>query len=233
MAAWTATTITGDITHVGGDGWEKLRTWLGARPTWGGLEISAVAIDSGYETKTVYDVVATLPADAVHPMKGIGGWNRAMVKFPPTKVKATNRTVLMWNMGTDQSKARIASQASNRRYTLRRESTEPEVFDEVTAEVLTVTRRNGRVVRQWRLKVGKKRNEALDCLGMAFASLHILKPKWLRSSESRQAARKFVQAKRLEQAEKKTVKETKPEEYMSMLRRMRKEKAAKRARTWF
>ena len=225
-------TIKGDITHVAGDGWEKLRNWLGARPTWGGLEISAVAIDSGYETKTVYDVVATLPAEAIHPMKGIGGWNRAMVKFPPTKVKATNRTVLMWNMGTDQSKARIASRLQTGGIHFA-DNLPPEVFDEVTAEVLTVTRRSGRVVRQWRLKVGKKRNEALDCLGMAFASLHILKPKWLRTSESRQAARKFVQAKRLEQAEKKTVEEIKPEDYMAMLRRMRKEKAAKRARTWF
>ena len=231
-------TITGDITHVAGDGWEKLRQWLGDRPTWGGLELSAVAIDSGYETRTVYDVVATLPADAVHPMKGIGGWNRAMVKFPPTKVKATSRTVLMWNMGTDQSKARIASRLQSGGIHFA-EHLPPEVFEEVTAEVLTVTRRNGRVVRQWRLKVGKKRNEALDCLAMAFCSLRILAPKWLRTQESRQAARKFVQAKRDEhaaskrQAEKKAAKETKPEDYMSMLRKARREKAAKRARTWF
>ena len=110
----------------------------------------------------------------------------------------------MWNMGTDQSKARIASRLQTGGIHFS-ENLPSEVFDEVTAEVLTVTRRNGRVARQWRLKVGKKRNEALDCLGMAFASLHILKPKWLRTSESKLAARKFVQAKRLEQAEKKTV----------------------------
>lgn len=148
------------------------------------LPVSAVCVDSGYKTESVYRYVQPRQARRVWATKGRAGEGLPITK-KPTRQKAPTAAggwVDLFTLGVDTAKGLIYS---------RLRQTEPgpgylhfpeapqfdaEFFDQLTAEKRKTHYVRGRPKRLWVKK--RARNEALDMAVLNLAALHILNPTW-------------------------------------------------------
>lgn len=159
--------------------WRELddyRKILRPHPSGKSLRVECVCVDSGDQTKTVYDYTRKRERQKVYAVKGIAGFGRALVNNGTRPDK--NKT-LLYMVGVDTAKERIYSSLKQERpgpgYTHIPEDASEEYLRQLTAEHLITTRRKGRPVLSYELREGR-RNEALDCAVYAMAACEILRP---------------------------------------------------------
>ena len=152
------------------------------------LEITATAIDSGYETQKVYLFGSRMERNhRIYVVKGFSGEGRPAIMPPNRKqIDTTGDHVNLFSIGVDPLKVWIY----NRLEALKRGESEASIhiparepFDkewvrQLTAEERTTRYVNGFERREWRLKKGEKRNEVLDDAVYARAASLILNPIW-------------------------------------------------------
>lgn len=173
------TILHGDPT--GNKVWDALDDFLIApvkHATLGQMEIITTCIDASYLTTHVGLFCRPRWGRRIYAIRGVGGPGKSIWKQRPGKLKKTNLN-FFW-VGVDQAKETIYS---NLRVT------DPETggychfnmfydaehFDQLTSEEVTTTYSKGRPARVWKLKTGKKRNEALDIRVYALAALECLR----------------------------------------------------------
>lgn len=138
------------------------------------FSINAVGIDSGHQTKMVYEFCRQSKHGRVFCLKGVGG-ERAIVSPP------TNKTgpVPIFSVGSDPAKDVVFS-----RLTIRDQPGQmhfnmhcsEDYFLQLTAEKAVLKKRRGFDYREWQ-KI-RPRNEILDLWVYALATLYILNPAW-------------------------------------------------------
>lgn len=167
--------------------WHELEARIYAtyeHPTGARIAIACTGIDSGYLTDTVYLFCKKHLAKRVFAMKGISGAQRAPVTAP-TAIKIGMRgqgRVKLFNVGVDQLKEQLyknlAVSEPGPGYCHFPLEYPPEYFDQLSAEEMIKRKHRGRLTKEWRLRRGYERNEALDIRNYANAALKILNPAW-------------------------------------------------------
>ena len=144
------------------------------------LKLSMIGVDSGYETKSAYDLVRLIGSKAV-ATKGVGGFSRDFVSRPTYKELTINgkiikRGVKMHALGVDIAKVWVYD-----RFTLSNDKVgrahfpdgmSDDYFEQLSAERLQIQNVRGYKQRRW-IKVND-RNEALDCFVGCVAMAFIL-----------------------------------------------------------
>jgi phage terminase large subunit GpA-like protein len=151
--------------------WDKLDEALSG--TWGGLRISAAAVDTGYRPETGWKWSERRHAYKVFPVKGEDGRGRPLIQKPGAVTRKRQRRP--WIVGVDTAKDSLASRLRSApegpqgvRFS---EDLPPEFYDHLTAEKLTTVFVGSRPTRKWLLIPGR-RNEGLDMAVYALAALH-------------------------------------------------------------
>lgn len=146
----------------------------------GKMFIEAAAIDTGFNTLCLYQVVRTWQGriPSVFAVKGIGGWNRDALKGVKATLTYKGYRPPLFSIGVDIVKRIIMSSLNvtkeGQGYChFPMERAEGEYFRQLTSEVLLYDPMTGK--RKWEKKDASD-NEALDCRVYAYAALHIRKP---------------------------------------------------------
>ena len=148
--------------------------------TGGRMFIESAAIDSGFNTLSIYQFVRNrmngLPG--IWAVKGIGGWNRDVLKGVKAQMTYKGYRPPLFSIGVDTAKRILMQQLNVAKpgqgychFPI--ECAEGDYFNQLTSEVLLYDPRTGK--RKWEKKDGGP-NEALDCRIYAYAALHIRKP---------------------------------------------------------
>lgn len=143
--------------------------------------VSAVGIDSGYNTGKVYDALRFAGRSPMYfALKGKGGWNTEEVRRTSrAKIERGKWRPEIITVGVDEIKRTIMRRLNlNERgpgYCHFPDDRDLDYFLQLTAEVLIKSRRAGYSVETWEKRY--ERNEALDCRVYAYATLRIVSPK--------------------------------------------------------
>lgn len=167
--------ISGDTTL--GDAWDDLRGYLNAqkftREDGSILGIAACGIDSGYQTKMVYEF-ARKTRGRVYVLKGVTG-ERPIVSAGQRQPKTR---IDLYSVGVDPAKdvlfGRLINPGPARLHFSMR--CDEEFFLQLTAEKAVIKRRRGFDYREW-IKI-RPRNEILDLYVYSLATLYALNPVW-------------------------------------------------------
>ena len=135
----------------------------------------------------------------VYPAKGFYGWGKGLIGRPK---KRNDNGVYLFHTYPDELKSKIYSQLLIDKpgpgfchFPLRDEYN-ADYFRMLTAERLVTKRAHGQRTLQWELPSGR-RNEALDCRGLAIGALNILNPNFeLLDATGPLVARSAVMSKR-------------------------------------
>ncbi len=137
------------------------------------LRVAATCIDTGYNTKQVYDFVRERQIRGVFAIKGSNQSGVPIISDRPPKRQKMSK-VHLFPVGTESAKqsiyGRLRVEDSGPGYMHFPESYNTEYFRQLTSERL-VYRKGKRI---WELMAGR-RNESLDCRVYALAALEILK----------------------------------------------------------
>lgn len=148
------------------------------------LAIAACAVDTGFNTLSAYAFCRDREQRRVWPIKGRAGPLPAWPKAPSRKNKGR---VPLYIIGADSIKfdlyGRLAQVIAGPGYCHFPAARSPEYFRQLTSEQFTEHRKRGHIVREWTLRQGQTRNEALDCRVYATAALHGLISLGLRLDE--------------------------------------------------
>lgn len=168
--------IPGDTTLA--SVWDDLRGWLSTarwtRDDGTVLTLAACGIDSGHQTKMVYEFCARTRG-RIFCLKGVAG--EKPIASPPAH--GSKAPIALYTVGVDAAKdvlfARLANPQTPARLHFSMECTE-EFFLQLTAEKAVLKKRRGFDYREW-VKI-RPRNEALDLYVYSLATLYILNPVW-------------------------------------------------------
>jgi len=161
--------------------WDQLDAFL--QKTWAHengsrVNLAVTAIDSGHRARVVYNFCKSREFRRVFPAKGFYGWGKGLISRPK---KRNGDGVYLFQTYPDELKSKIYSQLVIDKpgpgfchFPLRPEY-DTSYFRMLTAERLITKRIHGQRSLQWELPSGR-RNEALDCRGLAIAALNILNP---------------------------------------------------------
>ena len=144
----------------------------------GEMNISACCVDSGFLTQTVGEFCRDKWNRRIWAIKGMPGEGRPIFKRAPGKLKKTNLEFFL--VGTDTvkdvlySRLRIEDPAAPG-YCHFNMSYDQNHFFQLTAEEVKIKYSKGRKIRQYELRPGRKRNEALDIFGYSLAALEGMK----------------------------------------------------------
>lgn len=172
----------------------------------GEMNISACCVDSGFLTQTVGEFCRDKWNRRIWAIKGMPGEGRPIFKRAPGKLKKTNLEFFL--VGTDTvkdvlySRLRIEDPTAPG-YCHFNMSYDQNHFFQLTAEEVKIKYSKGRKIRQYELRPGRKRNEALDIFGYSLAALEGLKMsglnlrrKWEKMLEKNgEKAKELIQAK--------------------------------------
>lgn len=144
----------------------------------GEMPIMATGIDSGYLTQQVGLFCRPRWGRRIWALKGIAGAGRPIWEQSPNKLKKLN--LKFFRVGADQAKETIYSrlkidEPDSPGYCHFSMSYDETHFEQLTSEEVVTSYKRGRPMRYWRLKEGKKRNEALDIFVYAMAALEGLR----------------------------------------------------------
>jgi phage terminase large subunit GpA-like protein len=161
--------------------WRELddyRQSLFPHPSGKSLGVQCVCVDSGDQTKVVYDYTRRRERQRVYSVKGVAGMGRPLVNNGTRPDK--NKT-LLYMVGVDTAKDRIYTSLKLEKpgpgYThiLKTDALGSGYLAQLTSEHRIATKHRGRVVFNYALREGR-RNEALDCGVYATAAREILRP---------------------------------------------------------
>ena len=144
------------------------------------LGIAAVCVDSGDQTKIVYDYTRKRERRRVYAVKGSGGFGRPLVNGGTRPDK--NKT-LLYLVGVDTAKEKIYSSLKLLKpgpgyvHILQKDQLGADYLSELTSEQLVARKHKGRKVLSFEVREGR-RNEALDCAVYASAAREILRPQF-------------------------------------------------------
>lgn len=136
------------------------RKWSNGK--FGPLQVACTGVDAGAFTAAVYDFVRPLLARRVYATKGSSTPGQPLIK----RGRARTGAVTLVMVGTEGAKDLVVSR-------LKIEDAGPgfchfpsnypvEYFEQLTSEHAVQSYHRGHSVRKWKLKPGRKRNEALD-----------------------------------------------------------------------
>ena len=159
-----------------GKAWVDFTAWLKTRPTWRGIPVTAIAIDTGYEPDLVYSAMRhiRLTHHRVEGVRGSPDYKHAIVRRGS---RGGGRRGPVYTVGTHKAKNwivnRIAGKAQDGPWPKVWFSAglSDEVFAELSAEKRVYDSRKGRHI--WK---GTGRNEALDCLVYSLAIHRAINP---------------------------------------------------------
>jgi len=139
------------------------------------LRIMAVGIDSGDQTKEVYDFVRPRQDRNIFAMKGFGKFGIPIIKGPPKRLESGK--VYLTIVGTDEAKrtiyGRLNQSEAGPGFMHFPWGYDEEYFKQLTAEKVVTRFERGVAKRLWVKK--RPRNEALDRWVYVLAALEILK----------------------------------------------------------
>jgi phage terminase large subunit GpA-like protein len=147
-------------------------------PSGQALRVICCCVDSGDQTKIVYDYTRRRERERVFAIKGVAGFGKPLVNNGKRPDKAKT---LLYMVGVDTAKERIYSglkqPAPGPGYThiLKNEHLGDDYLLQLTAEHLVTTKVKGRPVLSFVLREGR-RNETLDCAVYASAAREIMRP---------------------------------------------------------
>lgn len=149
---------------------QKFRHPMGAM-----LDVEAVAVDSGYETTVILEWSQHQRAKGrrFFATKGVTGWKRGLWERGGDIARSMARHFVI---GADQGKAQIiaglamADAGPGKVHT--HTGLVGHFWSWATAEELLTTETAGGTRKEWRMRRGERRNEALDCLVLAAAVAH-------------------------------------------------------------
>lgn len=167
--------LVGDPTDL--DVWEQLDDYIESR--WPhsafehGMRLSAVAVDTGAVTHSVYNYVRPREGRRVWGIKGYSG---ARPIWPKRPSRSNKGKINLFAIGVDSAKeviyarlAKVGANVSGAGACHFPEDRDEEYFEQLTAEVQKRRYVRGFPVIEW-IKV-RDRNEALDCRVYAYAAL--------------------------------------------------------------
>ncbi len=178
------------------ESWQKLTEVLDRqyeRPDGVRLHVAGVGLDTGYATDAAYAYVKSNKFANLYALKGSSTRGAPLVGRPTTKSKRKGHLGLeLYPVGGDTAKDTIAARLQVKEpgpgFCHFPDDRDTHFFDMLTAEERVTLYTKGVPYHAWRLKKGKRRNEALDCRVYAYAALHILNPQW-RAIEANMAKR--------------------------------------------
>jgi len=142
------------------------------------LNVAATCIDSGYLPEAVYDFVRRRQVRRVFATKGQSQAGKPIVG-PPTKA-GPQKDISLVPIGTDTAKDLLAGwlnvEEPGPGYCHFPAAYDAGYFLQLTAEHAVTLPHRGVPRRVWRLKRGRRRNEALDCRILAMAAAKLLRP---------------------------------------------------------
>jgi phage terminase large subunit GpA-like protein len=147
-------------------------------PSGKSLKIDCVCVDSGDQTKLVYDYTRRRLRQRVYAVKGIPGMGKALVNNGTRPDK--NKT-LLYLVGVDTAKERIYSGLKQEKlgpgfvHILENPALGDEYLRQLASEHMVTRKHRGRPVLSFELREGR-RNEALDCGVYAMAAREIRRP---------------------------------------------------------
>jgi phage terminase large subunit GpA-like protein len=147
-------------------------------PSGKSMRIDCTCVDSGDQTKLVYDYTRKRERQRVYATKGVPGFGKALVNNGSRPDK--NKT-LLYLIGVDTAKERIYSGLKQEKvgagyvHILDDPSLGEEYLRQLASEHLVTRKHKGRPVLGFELREGR-RNEALDCGVMAMAAREIRRP---------------------------------------------------------
>ena len=165
-------TIYGAITNPAT--WSQLEEFLGR--SWKHesgvqLRIASAMIDTGYQSKIVYDFCKPREVNRIFAIKGVAGANRPIVSRPN---RSNSAKVALFSIGVDSAKELIYSRlkieeagAGYCHFPIGN-GYDDEYFEQLTAEKAVVRIKNGMKTRTWQKT--RARNEALDVRVYALAA---------------------------------------------------------------
>jgi phage terminase large subunit GpA-like protein len=151
-----------------------------AHPSAKSLGIVCVCVDSGDQTKIVYDYTRKRERRRVYAIKGLPGFGRPLVNKGN---RPDQNKTLLYGVGVDTAKEKIYSSLKLEKpgpsyvHILKKDSLGADYLSELTAEQLVTSKRHGRAVLSFQVREGR-RNEALDCAVYAMAAREILRPRF-------------------------------------------------------
>lgn len=145
------------------------------------LRLSATGIDSGYNTKIVYDYCKGKTAQRIFATKGISGEGRPVISSPSAKRTGKDgRPVELFMVAADVAKeiiyGRLKRQDPGPGYFHFPNKSTQEFFDQLTAEKLVKRYERGFEKKVWEKM--RARNEALDMTVIAYAVLKLMADGW-------------------------------------------------------
>jgi phage terminase large subunit GpA-like protein len=149
-------------------------------PSGKSLGVTCVCVDSGDQTKIVYDYTRKRERRRVYAIKGMPGFGKPLVNNGTRPDK--NKT-LLYGVGVDTAKEKLYSSLKLEKpgpsyvHILKKDSLGADYRSELTSEQLITTKRRGRTVLSYQVREGR-RNEALDCAVYASAAREILRPRF-------------------------------------------------------
>jgi phage terminase large subunit GpA-like protein len=151
------------------------------RHEWGfPVRVVSTAVDTGDNTKLVYDYVRGKAGQRVFAVKGVRGTGRPVVG-PPTRRKSPEdgREMLLYPLGVDEGKTllyqRLKITEPGPGYIHLARSLPGDYFKQLTAERVKIHYHNGHPIKIWELP-RHRRNEALDTAVYGHAAAVILNP---------------------------------------------------------
>lgn len=144
---------------------------------YGEMPIMATAVDSGYLTQQVGKFCLPNYGRRIWAIKGIPGFGRPIWEKSLNKLKGAELTFFL--VGVDGAKETIYSRLritdpTAPGYCHFNMSYDEDHFKQLTSEEVKTVYKNRRKIRQWGLKEGFKRNEALDLFVYALAAMESL-----------------------------------------------------------
>jgi len=142
------------------------------------MPINVVGVDSGFNTKVVYEFCRIREHRYVYPIKGDDGWGKGILDRP---LRRNRYKVWAFRAFVDEIKSRMYSylQVSEPGpgycHFPKKDTYDTNYFSQLSSEFLDKVWSNGKYKLRWILPKGR-RNEALDCRNYAYAALNILVP---------------------------------------------------------
>jgi phage terminase large subunit GpA-like protein len=159
------------------------------------LTISLTLIDSGgHHTRRVYDYCSKRKSRRIYPIIGRAGSDKPLISSPSTRrAPKGGSQVQLFTVGVDEGKTLVLSQLMREPgspgywHLPNAEWCSPEWAEQLTSEMCITEWRQGVARRVWRLKPGRKRNEALDLAVYSTAAFRLYNPSMEKMAERRAA----------------------------------------------
>ena len=159
---------------------DALRKTRWSHPLGGNIRISAMAVDSGYETDYVYDYCFPRHGHKVIAVKGQQGFGRPTVQASSGRQRSRNRRGRIYIAGVDGIKRRLMSFLNVPncvRFSKSLVSDSPNYYEQLASEFVTIRYVKGQPVERFERKPGADA-ETLDCAVYNFAAREMVNVNW-------------------------------------------------------